>query len=341
MNTVLLVQRIISGTLFFNHNNVEYYCKQPDNRIKYQAELLYTNLIKDNIYEPWTRLPDLPKLLKDLDIWIDQDEEILNQSIKKLDNYKLSLYNQRLNKKQILSNKKNIESIKNSIQKLMQRKSSFNYLTLEDYANIKKNEYIYLNTIYYSNSNDLVFSSDPSNVSHLLFDSIMAEISNYFISIEEYKSIARSEYWRSIWTGNKYNVFDKAACDLTDEQKSLINVSTMYDKIFEHPECPENFVIEDDDMLDGWMIYQKNKIEESKKENKSQDITTKHGNAQEIFIMADREDIPTIHDMNSLENKNIIRQRNKVIRSSESGVDEVNLPDVQTKLLQKINTIKR
>lgn len=341
MNHALLIQRIITGKLFFISNNNSYYYLQPNNYIKYNSELLYNEIIEDNLYEEWIRLDHIPKILKKLDIWYDEDDNSLKDTFKKLDNAKLALYNNRLNNKKILEYKKNIIELKNSITKMQQRKNSLNYLTLEEYANIKKNEYIFLNSIYSTDTNELFFSTEPANVCHSIFDSMVSEISNYFISIEDYKSIARSEYWKGIWSGNKYNVFNKAACDLTDEQKSLINISIMYDRILEHPESPDEQVIEDDDMLDGWMIYQKNKIEASKKENNSKNFTSKHEKAQEIFIVGDKEDVDSIYSMNSYENKNIIKQRSRFIAQSEDGVDEVNLPDVQRNLLQKVNMVKR
>jgi hypothetical protein len=341
MNNILLIQRIITGKLFFIFDNSSYYYLQPNNDIKYNSELLYNQIIEDNLYEEWIRLEHIPKILKKLDIWYDEDDNLLKDTIKKLDNVKLALYNNRLNNKKIIEYKKNIKELKNSISNMQQRKNSLNYLTLEDYANIKKNEYIFLNSILNADNNQLVFSTDPTDVTHSVFDNIVSEISKYFISIEEYKLIARSEYWKGIWCSNKYNIFNKAACDLTDEQKSLINISIMYDRIFEHPDCPEEQVIEDDDMLDGWMIYQKNKIEASKKENNSKNFTSKHEKAQEIFIVGDKEDIDSIYSMNSYENKNIIKQRSRFIAQSEDGVDEVNLPDVQRNLLQKVNTVKR
>lgn len=341
MNIQLLLHRIIDGKLFFNYGDQLFYYLQPNNEIKYKAEILHTKILEDNIYESWTRSEDLPRMLNYLDLWNNDDEKLLEQTMKKIDPIKLSLYNNRLNKKKTDETRKNLLSTKNNVQILLNKKNALNYLTLEEYANLKKSEYIFLHSIFDANSEELYFQTDPSCVDHLIFDAVVTEISHQFISIEEYKTIARSEQWRSIWHSNKYNVFDRPACSLTDEQKSLISVSIMYDRIHEHPECPEDSVIEDDDMLDGWMIYQRQKTEASKKESNAQNFAEKHGNAQEIFVVANQEDIGSVYDMNSRENKNIIKQRTRVIANSAEGVDEVNLPDVQRGLLQKVNNIKR
>jgi hypothetical protein len=162
-------------------------------------------------------------------------------------------------------------------------------------------------------------------------------VGSNLISIEDYKNVARSEQWKAVWNSNKNNLFNKSAYDLSDEQKTLISISNMYDRIYEHPECPGDDVINDDDILDGWMIYQRNKADKIKKQNIAQEIANKHKNAKEIFIVADKEDVNDIFDLNSSVSSSIIKQRRGLIRNSKEGVDEVNLPDVQMELLQKIN----
>jgi hypothetical protein len=149
--------------------------------------------------------------------------------------------------------------------------------------------------------------------------------------------------WQEASNGNQYGIVIKiiysikSSYELSDEQKTLISISNMYDRIYEHPESPGEDVINDDDILDGWMIYQKNKAEKIKKQNNAQDLANKHKNAKEIFVVADKDDVNSIIDLNSGISSSIIKQRQNMIKNSADGVDEVNLPDVQMELLQKIN----
>ena len=87
------------------------------------------------------------------------------------------------------------------------------------------------------------------------------------ISSEQFRSVARSEPWRSMWNiGKKQgNAFGKAACDLTKDQVSLSSYSSMYDNVYESSEAPDEKVIEDDDCLDGWFISQRREYEKEKK----------------------------------------------------------------------------
>ena len=65
--------------------------------------------------------------------------------------------------------------------------------------------------------------------------------------------------------------------------------SSLYDNIQESPDCPSNEVINDDDMLDGWMIIQKRNREQAKlqKDAENKFGNKKISNADEVFIVKD------------------------------------------------------
>lgn len=336
-NIPLLIYRISLGKFYFDHNNEEYILYSPSNELKYESELLYDSIIIDNKYEDWIRKENLNHILNKLGIWNKDHDTMLKNLESKIDNSKADLYVNRLNKDKQKIIRKDLENFKKSLNRLYSTKHSMDYLTLEDHASIKKSEYIVLNTLYYKNSNKRVFNNKTSEIDFEFFNNLLSTISSYFIDIQTYKRIARNEMWKSIFHTNKDNPFNKSGCDLTDEQRTLISVSIMYDRIYENPECPEDYVIEDDDMLDGWMLIQKKKSEQSKKQSAVSDILNKHGNAKEIFISGNKEDISSILDLNSFESKNIIKQRAKLISQSQDGLEESNLPDVQLDMLQHKN----
>lgn len=339
-NIPLLINRIALGKLIFDYRNQRYCLVHASPELKYEAELIYNDVIEENLFDPWFRKESIVSLLKKLDIWDEEDDKLLQQTEKKLENTKVILYQNRLNKNKVTTIKKDLEQLKHTINKLFAKKHSFDYITLEEYAAGKKNEFLYVNSIRYYDTNELVFNPNLNTVHYDQFVEITNEITNYFITVEQYKKIARHESWKTTCSGNKYNVFNRPASELTDEQKSLLNISTMYDRIYEHHESPEESVIVDDDMLEGWMIYQKRKSEAANKENKAQDILTKHGDAKEIYLVGDQEDAEDIHSLNSAQSARIVQQRKQLILNSSEGVDEVNLPDVQSELLQRVNSRK-
>ncbi len=340
-NIPLLIHRISLGKLIFQYDNVWYVLYSPTCSIKYEAELLYNELVEEHMFDDWLRKETIGLFLSRVGIWKQEDNKIIEKVEKNIENYKLSLYLNRLSSDRLKYIRKDLQNAKEELHKLLSRKYSLDYLTLEDFATNKKNEYILTNSLYYKDSNTKVFDTDLDTVDYNSLERIVSTISKYTIPIETYKNIARHETWKMIWNANKSNIFDRCAIDFTDEQKTLVGVSQMYDKIYEHPECPPENVINDDDMLDGWMIEQKRKNDTLKKEGASQDLATKHNKAKEIFVVGDKEDVSEINSLNSLESKHIIRQRSRTIKSSETGVDEINLPDVKQELLQKINTNRK
>lgn len=337
-NVPLLINRIILGKLIFEYNNCWYILYSPSCEIKYEAELLYEGILSDNRFDDWWRKDGLDHILSRLGLWQKEDDKIIDKVQKNIESNKLSLYLNRLNASKVKSIRKDLSNYKDELNRLFGRKHSLDYLTLEDFANHKKNEYIITKSLFYKD-NTQVFPSDSDNIDYNLFENLANTISYHMITIETYKKIARHESWKMIWYANKSNIFDRPSSLLTEEQKTIISISNMYDKIYEHPECPPESVIDDDDMLDGWMIEQKRKNEAAKKGNNTT-LANKHNNAKEIFVVGDREDVSEINSLNSLESQHIIKRRNKLIQNSTDGVDEINLPDVQQELLLKLNTRK-
>ncbi len=177
-NIQLLIHRISLGKLYFKHKHKEYVYTSPSTEIKYQAELLYQQVLEDNKFESWMTQKDLDNFLDKIEIWDEQDQQLLKTTEKNLEKLKLSLYLNRLQKEKITKIKKDIEWSKESINKLLKRKHSFDYLTLEEYASFQKNEFIFINTIYYKKNNKKVFKGNPE---YELFMAITSYVTNNFI----------------------------------------------------------------------------------------------------------------------------------------------------------------
>lgn len=335
-NLSYYIHRISSGKLHLEHDNNQLLLVSPSLDTKYKADLIYNQIVDQNLYsDEFLSENEISFLLKKNNLW-DQDSEKLQKKIEKnLENMKVDLYKNRTIANRIKNIKKDIETYKDSVNDILIKKHHFDSYSLEYYANSKKTEYIIKRCLFFANSKKRFFSKSSDNIDYLLFQNIMMEINKQNISVEIYKKVARSEQWKTLWNCNKKNIFGKNTISLTDEQKTLINISIMYDRVYEHPECPEDFVIDDDDMLEGWMIFQKRKNDEQKKENSQNSVSNIHGNAKEVFIVADRDEVEDIMSMNSLESQRIIKQRSNVIKKSEDGVNVALLPDVQQDIMQQ------
>lgn len=338
-NLLYLIHRIGSGKLYLRYKNEDLVLLSPSSKIKYEAERLYNQIIQDNLYGDWWRKEDILYWLSTVGLWDNSLEKRLKQTEKTIENTKHQLYMNRAVPTRVKSIKKDLQNHKDTLAKFYERKHSLDYLTLEDFANLQKTEFTIIKTLYYKNGKKRVFNNPNINdVDHSYLTGILREVAINTISLESYKKIVRSEHWKSLWNCNKSNIFNKSSLELSDEQRTLINISLMYDRIYEHPECPDENVIGDDDMLDGWMIEQKRKAEQQKKENQANSVSNRHGNAKEVFIVADKEEVAEVMSMNSWESQNIIKQRDAVIKNAgEESVSVMSLPDMKMDYLKQMN----
>jgi hypothetical protein len=144
--------------------------------------------------------------------------------------------------------------------------------------------------------------------------------------MKEIKKIARSSYWKSYHSiGSEHTILGHVS-DYSNEQKSVISLSMMYAKIAEHPEAPKDEIINDDDALDGWMIFQQEKNQEEKRNSESGNKKNKINNAQEVFYMAENKDqAEDIRALNTTESHMVSKNRMNQLFTSET--EEVNAAD--------------
>lgn len=339
----ILVYRILSGQTHFTYDSERYtlYAASPD--IKYESCLIYDQVINEEKFDSWLREEHATNTMIALELWNFQTDNILKGLDKKLDDLKVELFTNFMLPSKTKNIRSNIKNTKSQISKIHLTKQNFISNTLEGYASSIKNEYIICNTLYRKNKKIFDFNNKELSESFSLFNVLLQEIDKLVISTEQYKLLARSQLWRSYWNCNKYNdLFDKPSTLLTDEQRALLNISRMYDNIYEHPECPDDLVIEDDDALDGWMILQKRKNEKTKKQSQFDNNNPKLKNAGEIFMMAEeKEDIASISQMNNSESAAAAKEKLTYIKNNQDKlVQDGELPDVRRDVQMAIQQLK-
>lgn len=327
------ITRILSGYLIFFYNGERYELQYPSNNLKYEAYLIYNNIINDEKYAEWIREENLIRILIMLGLWSKDTEKSISKMEKQIENYKVDIYNNFFNKDLREKIRNNLRSMENSLNRVLGIKSDFlSNNTLEGYAASIKNEYIISNTLY--KNKKLVFNNDnnKNNSSYQYFNALVNEINQHMIPIKIYKLIARNNSWRSIWNCNKNQVIDRPAADWTEEQKSLINLTKMYDSIYEHPESPDEKIIDDDDALDGWLISQRKKNATAKTQNDLDNTNPHLKKAQEVFVIANqKEDIEEVFGLNSSEGIGRMKEKFNFIKNNldTSEINDLSLPDVQ------------
>lgn len=332
------ITRILCGYLLFSYNGEKYQLKYPTNQLRYEANLLYESIINDEKYTEWIREEYIVRVLIMLGLWTRDTEKYIDQTEKKIENLKVDLYKNFSSKQYREKIRENLRSQEGLLAKAINTKTEFLSNTLEGYASSLKHEFIVCNTLY--KNNKLVFNAKDikDNSSYQYFNQLVNEINNHTIPIKIYKNIARSNIWRSYWNCNKDYVFDKQVIDWTDEQRSLVNITKMYDNVYNHPDCPDDKIIEDDDALDGWLIVQKKKVRQDKLQAQLDNNNPGLKKAQEVFIIApDQESFEDIIEMNSPEAIHRMKEKFQYLRNSEGNVEDLSLPDVQRDARQKMS----
>lgn len=150
------------------------------------------------------------------------------------------------------------------------------------------------------------------------------------------RELARNDPWSSLWAlKDQLRLFANKDTELTIDQKNIVIWSQMYDNIQESMDCPSRKVIDDDDMLDGWMILQKkkNESERAKSELETKMTNQKIANSQEIFIVTDnREDANNINNMNSLGSQMVKKERMATIKRQGGEAKDLDFRDQQLKV---------
>jgi hypothetical protein len=205
--------------------------------------------------------------------------------------------------------------------------------TLEGFCEQLKNQFIFFNSLYIKNVSEYNLYFNDTNPPMLEVDAILKEINKYSIDISLFRKLARGDEWRSYWSANKNKIFNKPSTQWTDEQRTLVVFSKMYDSAKESPDCPPDPVFDDDDMFDGWLLVQHEKYKENKNTTVSDNKkNSKMSRAQEMFVVAKNvKDAADVQEMNTVSSKSILRERNNAIQKF-SSLDETQLPDIKREI---------
>jgi hypothetical protein len=157
---------LFSVFLFFFYKNEKYELRNPDITTRYEAQLLYNNIVNDEKYNEWLREENLDRILINLGLWTMDTNTIIKSLNKRLDDTKVSLYQQRLSKDKTKQNRKSLESYIKQLNGIMSKKNEVYSHTLEGYASSIKNEYINMSFI------SVNLGSTPLDQNELLISSL-------------------------------------------------------------------------------------------------------------------------------------------------------------------------
>lgn len=299
MNLEKLFYRVILGYYYIEVNNIRYKIKYPSLEIKYEAEEIYEKTIEDNKFDKrWLTEDEINLFLKINNIWLPSNNDDIKNLEKFIEDTKIDMYvnyGSEIKRKQL---KKQLRDATKQLNSLHSKKNSFAYLGIIDHATGIKNEFMLIHSIY-DLYNNLIFNNCvQDNYDHNKLQLFIREIVEHAITANDLRALAKSELWKSFAaSANLTREIDL----VNDDYRHLINLHRMYENVRQHPECPSNEILEDDDALDGWFLYQNRKAEKEKKKNA---ILEKVGGNKkkdygEVFVVTqDKEQTSEIYSLN-------------------------------------------
>ena len=347
----VIVAKLLAGITFFMFEGDRYKIINPNPEQMLLSEEIAMEGCVSASYQQLLSEEEAKQFLHDKNIWTHQDEKSLEEAESTLDDLKEALFKNARNTKAARSVRAKIKGTKNAIQEGMVRKYSMATMTFEYHRTAIKRQFLSAICTYNMKGEQMYSINDFYSSDSSLAEAAFEARENDIITQEQMREVARNEPWKSYWMVSKQNLFGNPSLNLfgpskeeaviipssclNPYQRAMVGVCKMYDNAQQHPDCPEKKIMDDDDMFDGWMIFEHRKQEKEQKKKLIDKLADKKGD--ELFVMAEsREDAKDIMSVNDETERHRLLSRFKQIRSSKEDLQEADLLDVKMDLNKQL-----
>jgi hypothetical protein len=335
----LIVSRIIAGCYKCNIEDTTLLLKSPNRFQRYMAEEVYSETLYKAELDGSYVEDEYMTLLRSKNIWDDTKQKMLDGLTKDIEELKVGLFQSTFKSEKRAMIRRALQRSKDEQVRLHNILHEYDYLSAKGVAHMMKARYIIAASLHRLDGSKLYNENELWSASDYVVETVAEFVSHKKLTEPKIRELARTEPWRTVWMGRKSeaSLFGIPAVDLTDEQRMLSIWSGVYDNVYEHPESPTDDVIQDDDMLDGWMIVQKRNRESQRDSTSNLISNEKIRNSEEVFIPCDTvEDARKIEALNDTGAAMIKRKRTAMLK--EKGVvNEKDMPDSQMKIRAEFN----
>ncbi len=250
-------------------------------------------------------------------LWDSTKDDKIKAIEKDIEKLQVKIYQYRFQPRMVYEGKKLLRQAERALKDINKEKQLYYNNTCEGIASQEKAVFLFQKSCQ---TDDKAFDFGDS-VSNNLFYLWACQI----LSESQIRELARNEPWRSSWSVRESSdlFIDYKDRDLTVDQKNLITWSRMFDNINESMDCPTDDVLEDDDMLNGWLVIQRQESEKAKQEKTADTmLSDKVANSQEILLMAhSKEEASMINDFNSPHAKRVQKDRLSTVKQKGTATD--------------------
>lgn len=327
------IYKIRSGKVFLENNIV---INPPSIDQNIQSCIVYEAAYDEARADGFKTHDEIMDWLIEKNIWSGKEEGNIKFFTKDVEKFRVEMYENRHEKKKYNKIRLYLRKAESELQKLLIKKHSYYENSCEGVAQTEKISWLTRNCAY-QNGSPCKFQDTP-------LERVMSLWQSDGPSDQQIRELARNDPWSSLWNASQKTSIKLFYNDeLTIHQKQLMVWSQTYDNVYESMECPPTFVIQDDDLLDGWFITQSRKRDEEKKKEDIEKRLGKNADKQEVFLMGknDKEQIKYIEDFNTPDAVITRKSRAKALSEVEKGteIQHIDLPDVQRDLKIEANKI--
>lgn len=343
-----LLARIVAGCLPCNLRDRNtgrkrlYLLKTPSRLQRLIAQRVYWDAFHEAELDGVLSDKELRLQLIEDEVWDPKNDETLTSLEKDIEELKIRLFQMTFQSQEQKLSRKLLDKARDEYNRLASLRDSYSHTSVSGTAALARSRYLVGASLHYPNGQPVFVDEDAFwRGDNSILEAVVEVHNKERIDEKQYRELARTEPWRSIWNARKAegSVFGIPACDLSDDQKTLVMWTSTYDGIFEHPECPDDKVVQDDDVLDGWMLVQQRKRTKEREQSKVEQMlgSDKIRNSEEVFVMAQTpEDARAIDELNDTGAAITKRRRMAMIRQ-KGEVDEREMPDSKLKIQQLIS----
>jgi hypothetical protein len=335
----LHIARIVAGKTRIATRGAVYYLVSPGREERLNAAEIFRQARQDASMDGALREFELLIILERHGVWTEKDEVARKTLEKGLEDLKVGLFEKRFQSNAKTSIRAALKKTRDEMARMDGIRYGLEQVTVDGVASVARQRYLISSCLRDSDGNR--FRPDEG-----LIDNCIEILSYDRLNEAQFRELARTDPWRPIWSAKAHagrGVFDLPAVELSEDQKNLVIWSNIYDNIREYPDCPADDIIEDDDMLDGWMIIHRCKREaEAASQGGASGIgNDKIRNSGEVFMMADTiEDAREIEKMNDEFASNIKAGRMSFLKQ-QGEVNEVQMPDTKQRIAMEFNRLEQ
>lgn len=352
-NREYLVARIVSGVLRCTLPDPvtgkprTFLLTQPSRLQRYVAQQVYQDAARAGELDGLFTEDEVVSALVDEGLWSWEQEEALSKLPTYIEDLKVNLYRAEFKSDQRRAIRNELGAAKKKLEDLTHKKTAYHHATIGGAAQVARFRFLIGASLCYADGRPVYDTEEAFwQEQHPILDAAVETASQSRIDEAEYRDLARNDPWRSVWVGRKSegSVFGVPAADLTEEQKTLLSWTQIYDNVHEHPQAPSSVVINDDDMLDGWMTVQRRERESAVEKAQMEGVigNEKIANSEQVFIVCNTAtDAAKVDSLNSEAARRIKQRQFRTIHQKGGAVQDWEMPDQQAKIRAQYTQMMR